>query len=410
MCTVSYVLTKTLVTTTLALMVLSACSSETPSYDEDITATYTVTVDGNEFTAEAEPTGDKEYTVKLPAELEDSRRWVAISSDGDERAMYSRDGELWELAEVPEQNYWREVVYATGMDKFIAVSYDGEQRIMVSENGESWTGLESPVQNTWQAIAYSPDLNRVVAASMDGDSRIMYSDDGVNWEAVEAGDQGMWHGLTYSEDLGLFVAVAFDGPERAMVSPDGINWEYVQVPEIPWHSVAYNPQSQTFAAVAYEGPTRSMFSTDGYNWETSDIPTNANWHAIGSGDGQFVAVSFSGSQPVATSPDGRSWTAHTALPASAGWHDVSYSDRDGTWTAVSFFPDSQRVMSSTDGVNWEAKSSPVVADVHWHSLIFGGAQGIAQDVAASGSLVSSNGAIPIESVTVSSDNLVLTTS
>lgn len=404
-------LAKALTTATLALVALSACSSDTPSYDQalNISTTYAVTVGDNTFTAEAVPTGYKEYTVKLPPELRDSRKWVAISSDGDERAMYSRDGELWQLAEVPEQNYWREVVYASGMNKFIAIAYDGQQRIMVSPNGENWTGLEAPAQNTWQAIAYSPDLNRVVAASMDGDSRIMYSDDGFNWESVQAGDQGMWHGMTYSSTLGLFVAVAFDGPERAMVSPDGINWEYVQVPQAPWHSVAYNPQSATFAAVAYDGPTRSMFSTDGYTWEPSDIPVNANWHAVDSGDGQFVAVSFSGSKPVATSPDGRTWTAHPALPASAGWHDVSYSDRDGTWIAVSFFPDSDRVMSSTDGVNWEAKPSPVVADVHWHSLTFGGVERITEEDAASGSLVSSNGVLPVKSAAVRSDHLIITT-
>ena len=66
----------------------------------------------------------------------------------------------------------------------------------------------------------------------------------------------------------------------------------------------------------------------------------------------FVAVSTNGTNRVMTSTDGTTWTARSASEAN-GWRSVTYDN--GTFVAVSD-TGTNRVMTSTDGTTWTARS------------------------------------------------------
>ena len=55
-------------------------------------------------------------------------RYVAVSSDGTNRVMYSDDANTWTAASAAEQNNWQDIAYGGG--KFVAVSANGTNRVM----------------------------------------------------------------------------------------------------------------------------------------------------------------------------------------------------------------------------------------------------------------------------------------
>ena len=67
-------------------------------------------------------------------------------------------------------------------------------------------------------------------------------------------------------------------------------------------------------------------------------------------------------------PDVTAWTSH-ASPGGNGWSDIVYGN--GIFVAVAESGDGQRVMASTDGVNWSLRT-PFAEALAWKSVAFGG--------------------------------------
>jgi hypothetical protein len=85
--------------------------------------------------------------------------------------------------------------------------------------------------------------------------------------------------------------------------------------------------------------------TTANNWIPINAPGATNqWQSIVFGNGQFVAVSATGTNRVITSPNGSTWTAHTEAQAN-NWQSVTYAN--GLYVAVSD-NGANRVMISTD--------------------------------------------------------------
>ena len=131
----------------------------------------------------------------------------------------------------------------------------------------------------------------------------------------------------------------------------------------------------------------AWYSTDGVNWTESDLsaisnPSGAYWESVTYGDGKFVAVSRQGSDTsqwsaankVMYSTDGINWTATTAVEA-IHWVSVAYGN--GMFIAVANHDTSStvtgihRVMTSTDGITWTGAGTGHEFRAKWNDISFG---------------------------------------
>ncbi len=97
-------------------------------------------------------------------------------------------------------------------------------------------------------------------------------------------------------------------------------------------------------------------------------PVSKNVTALKWLNGQFVYLTntISDSSQVYTSPDGGTWTARTSSQTNQ-WKDIEYGD--GYYVAVAG-SGTNRVMRSTDAINWANSSAAEAAD--WGSLAYNG--------------------------------------
>ncbi|MEQ9305400.1 MAG: choice-of-anchor D domain-containing protein, partial [Marinoscillum sp.] len=102
----------------------------------------------------------------------------------------------------------------------------------------------------------------------------------------------------------------------------------------------------------------------GAYWES--IPVESlGWQAITYGQGMFVAVSEN-SNKVMTSTDGVNWTLRPTLPSASYWYDVTYGN--GLFVAVGG-GDVCQVMTSPDGINWTARTAAEAN--YWYAVTYG---------------------------------------
>ena len=324
-----------------------------------------------------------------------SDRFLAVSSTGTNRIMYSVDGSSWTSALAPENNNWKSVTY--GNDKFIAVSNQGTNRIMYSDDGSSWqlspesqaqtwesidyapehivppttwTAATAAEQNEWKSIAYGRGI--FVAVSRTGTNRVMYSSDGINWASASAAEANNWIDVTYGD--GKFVAVSSDGTNQVMYSTDAITWTGV-VPPISgqWYSITYG--NGVFVALSWDSPTGQyqMYSTDAINWSANNTIDTNSWRDVIYADGKFVAVSYNGTNRVAYSTDGINWTAASGAVNENtgnedGWKCIAYGNGKFVVGATTGGP--RRIMYSSDAITWKMISNPPQTYGQWQGITY----------------------------------------
>ena len=111
-----------------------------------------------------------------------------------------------------------------------------------------------------------------------------------------------------------------------------------------WFSTTYG--NGKFVTIAVSGTDRVAYSEDGITWTETTLPSSANWYSVTYGNGKFVAVAKN-STTAAYSEDGITWTA-TNLPSSAYWYSVTYGN--GKFVAVA--QSSTTAAFSYDGITW----------------------------------------------------------
>lgn len=135
-----------------------------------------------------------------------------------------------------------------------------------------------------------------------------------------------------------------------------------------WSAVAYGDGQ--FVAVSRSGTDRVMTSPDGTSWTTRNGAAANDWTAVAFGGGLFVAVAQSGvGDRVMTSPDGITWTSRASV-ADKSWISVTYGN--GMFVAVS---NSNEFMTSTDGITWTSRIVPVYN--FWSSVAYGSGKFVA---------------------------------
>lgn len=220
--------------------------------------------DGVTWTSSGTPTG----TLLLPRSWT-SVTWgngvyVAVASDGAaNRVATSPDGNTWTARTGSVLNTWSSVTFgrlANGQGRFVAVSTTGNPRAMWSNDGVSWTNSNTFVSalaaNTWTSVTWGNGL--YVAVASDGGQRVATSPDGDAWTGRTAAAANPWSSVTFG--AGYFVAVAItDGAapdNRVMRSSDGTTWTAgVAAAPYEWTSVVSG--NNLFVAVARTGPASS---------------------------------------------------------------------------------------------------------------------------------------------------------
>ena len=107
-----------------------------------------------------------------------------------------------------------------------------------------------------------------------------------------------------------------------------------------WQGVTYG--NGLFVAIAYSGTNRVMTSPDGITWTARAAAEANDWQGVTYGNGLFVAIAYSGTNRVMTSPDGITWTARAAAEANS-WSAVTYGN--GLFVAIAY-SGTNRVMTS----------------------------------------------------------------
>ena len=168
-----------------------------------------------------------------------------------------------------------------------------------------------------------------------------------------------FHSVCWSPELAMFLAV---GESKFMISYNGISWQPVTppAPNLWWPSVAWSPQLSLFVAVASSGTQRVAWSSNGTTWSFStsaDINTQ-QWKSVCWSPelGVFVAVarSVDTTNRVMKSSDGKTWTVYSTPGDNFNWLSICWSAELSLFVAVSV----NYVMTSVDGETWESVTIP----------------------------------------------------
>ena len=254
----------------------------------------------------------------------------------------------------------------------------------------------------WHRVVYAPELNLFVAISkIFSGNRIMTSPNGIDWEYANNYPNYSLFDIVWSPELLLFVVVYTTGSYVA-TSPDGKNWTERTSTISNLIAVSWSPELSLFATISFNGKTSS--SPDGITWtERQSINTAQGQDMCWSSELElFVAVAQTGTNRVAYSSDGLTWT-EVAVTLNA-WNGVIWSASLGLFVAVADSGTGNRVMTSTNGINWIDGS---ITDRTWKTITWSEELGIFLVVATDGYIAySSDGFTWIESVLSGENNAV----
>jgi hypothetical protein len=342
-------------------------------------------------------------------------KFVAPGLNGTNRLMYSSDGISWTAVTGNtdlNNTEWQGIAYDNSNNRLVITPFytTGAYYSMYSINGTTWTrGGSFPgyISNVYygKGLFVSTIGNAVGGTGTGGQqliSRITTSPDGITWTNRYTPDIG-WAGIAYGS--GIFVAITGGGGNRTMTSSDGINWTLRPSANdsIVWRAITYG--NGIFVAVAssssgnrvmtldpaygmsinkitteetttnlvkfgQNGATISANPSKNFTWVARSAPEANGWHACCYGNGQFVAVAFTGTNRVMTSTDGYTWTAQT--PPANNWLNVCYGELSGNnlYVAVSH-NGTNRSMYSTNGISWTTSPTPNDASMEWGCICFG---------------------------------------
>jgi hypothetical protein len=258
--------------------------------------------------------------------------FAAVGRDNeDDIVAWSTDGVVWTQGSIEGGGnpfLSREVIWAADWALFIATgtsTFGGNQDVMYSSDGKTWTASAVAFLSIGICVEYSPTLG--VAIAIDDDAaenfNIFSSSDGTIWSGTgeSFGGSSQPNAIAWSEELQLFAAVTANG--NFYTSPTGLSWTQRQSITGTWNDMCWSEERGLFVAVASGGTNRVATSDDGLTWTPQTAAAAQQWQGVCYSDAHnlFVAVANSGTNRVMTSPDGITWELQTT-----GFGE--------TWTAV----------------------------------------------------------------------------
>jgi hypothetical protein len=186
--------------------------------------------------------------------------YVMVSSDG--FLLKSEDLENWENIPDIDSNSWESIVQNNSI--FIAVSSDGDNRVLFSTDGaETWTHVSVELYD-WKSITYKQGLFLAVA-----ESKAMYSVDGLEWTYIDLPDK-MWKQVVYGKDVFVAITETIDGIDDMIYSDDsGVTWNTITKPNTNILSKIVFFVNDKFYAITDQNVIQSI---NGEDWENLVLP------------------------------------------------------------------------------------------------------------------------------------------
>jgi len=294
---------------------------------------------------------------------------------------------VWETREVSNVLAINRISYHEQREQFVAVGLEGD--ILTSPNGEDWTKrVVEPRALNYDLLGIAHGNNTTVIV---GSQRIMNprafkgivltSADKVSWTVQQIDLPYELRGVTYADDLGLFVAVGnegwgkpmADGTRKGMTTPiivtsrDGREWVKQEIPErrygdLGWGDVLHDIVCGNGQLVAVGYPDVILVSRDAVNWEWQKAPTHdTSLRRIAYNDktNTFVIVTWvqSGTAPILTSQDARSWIARRTPVDNRLFFDIVY----GAGRFIAMGISGHLFISYNDGVSWDSRPTETLA-------------------------------------------------
>jgi hypothetical protein len=320
-------------------------------------------------------------------------KFVAVASSGiGNRAMTSIDGITWVSQLSASNNDWTSVCWGgiAGQEKFVAVSSTGvNDRVMTSSNGLTWISRTSASNNNWTSVCWGgiSGQEKFVAVSNTGmNNRVMTSSDGIVWTSQTSASNNNWTSICWSNTLKLFVAVANSGTgNRVMTSSNGILWtSRISSTDNNWGSITWSTFLNLFIVTTNDKSNVLMVSSNGFNWNTITISIEYEWNNIISTDQYLLASGIS----IGRAIDSYKWN-NLSFYIDNNWTSVCFGGITGQeqFVAVADSGVNNRVMTSTNGINWMVRQS--AADYKWSCVCWGGIPGQEKFVAVASSYIPS---------------------
>jgi hypothetical protein len=259
---------------------------------------------------------------------------------------------------------WQGNVYGNGLWVAVSTSGSSTNDIMTSSDGITWASSTSTSlpSGKYTSIAYGDGYYVAVGRT----TNIVKSTDGLSWNG--SGNLVSPSGFeSISFGNGTFAAVDSQGV-KYITDITGNGWQSATIPAGSWGDSAFG--NGKFVAVGADG--KAMYSTNASTWTAGTIPGN-QWTAVAYGNGRYVAVANTGSNRVAYSTDGITWTGTTSADESAQWSSITFGGLN--FVAVSNDNSGGSAMYSTDGINWTA--IPTIPLLQYETIAHGGGKFVA---------------------------------
>ena len=287
--------------------------------------------------------------------------WVAVASNGTNRAMVSTDnGVTWTQYPISAK-VWRSVCYAPELGLFVAVGDNGA--IATSPTGEIWTDRTPAVANNLKSVCWASALGLLVAVGDSGTgNRVQTSPDAITWTTRTSAADNAWQSVCWSQNLGRLVAVASSGTNaKAMYSDNGLDWTGTGNSAYAWQSVCWSQSLAIYVVVISNGGASATIVTspDGINWTVRGVPDSvATWKAICWSEGleKLIAVANGGStyKRLMTSSDAINWS-FVEIPMQIWTSVASYGN---LVMCLSTDGDLNQILASNNGINWSIVKTP----------------------------------------------------
>jgi hypothetical protein len=196
------------------------------------------------------------------------RLFVMVANSGTgNRVSTSPDGITWTTQTSAADNSWVTVTWSPELGIFLAMSGNGAQRAMISRNGVNWVAYTLPVTE-YNDVCWSPELGVFCAVCTFTGTRSAVSPDGINWTVGTSIQPWVWFQVIWVAEMGLFVAVGFSSSfGRIATSSDGITWTNRTIlGNQQWADCVYAPELGLIAMVSND----TVASTD--KAATSSLP------------------------------------------------------------------------------------------------------------------------------------------
>lgn len=226
---------------------------------------------------------------------------------------------------------------------------------------EAWYWRNLPPQGDYlYAVTYGSDL--FVAVGDHG--TIVTSVDGSSWTVRSSGTNNRLNGIAYGN--GLYIAVGENG--IILTSPDGMTWteSFILQPFVPLLTEVTFGNGIFIASGMTSSYIYSYMSRDGITWTNGPVGIHAVTHA----NGIFLAVEtyisihgyFPWSQTIVKSSDGVTWTPVSAPDWPYNISQIAYGE--GLFVGVGGTSISPAIVTSPDGITWTERTAGTAGSLY----------------------------------------------